>query len=166
MNDDVNEDVLDYGRLIDDAMHYVVRRALQIVQKHGLENEHHFYITFATNYPGVMISDELMKRYPEEMTIVLQYQYWDLEVEEDRFSLVLSFDNVKHSLLVPFAALVSFADPSVKFGLQFQYDVDADFEDEGELLLTSGEENAIPGDGKVQDAANNVVALDSFRKKK
>ncbi len=158
-------DTIDYGELIDEAMHLVVRRALEFVEQHGLPADHHFFITFATEYPGVMISDELAERYPEEMTIVVQHQFWDLEIEEDRFSIVLSFDNVKQNLTIPFDALISFADPSVKFGLQFN---------------TISE--SVPGATKpsakkprkhqpAQDEhepvtdGSNIVSLDTFRKK-
>jgi len=163
MNDD---DVLNYGKLIDDAMHQVVRKALLLVQKFGLYDDHHFFITFSTNSPGVMISDELKERYPDEMTIVIQHQYWDLEITDTDFSIVLSFGNIKQNLTVPFDSLVSFADPSVKFGLQFQYDIELDLEDEGdaEVILLPAESEKV-SDGP-QGAANNVVALDSFRNKK
>lgn len=165
-----DDDVIDYGLLIDEAMQAIVRKALLIVEQRGLPGEHHFYITFDTDYPGVMIPDTLQKRYPEEMTIVLQHQFWDLEVEEDRFSVVLSFDNVRNSLLVPFAALTAFADPSVKFGLQFRH--------AGMVQKAREEKKPAKGEkGKPAKAAkpskaakkgtpaNNVVSLDSFRKK-
>jgi len=163
MNDD---DVLNYGKLIDDAMHQVVRNALLLVQKFGLYDDHHFFITFSTGFPGVMISDELKERYPEEMTIVIQHQYWDLEITDTNFSIVLSFGNIKQNLTVPFESLVSFADPSVKFGLQFQYDieVDIDEDDEAEIMLLSADSDKVSDAS--QGAANNVVALDSFRNKK
>ncbi len=164
MTDTENDDLLDYGRLIDEAMHDIVRRTLVLVSQHGLPGNHHFYITFLTSYPGVMISDELRERYPEEMTIVVQHQFWDMEIEEDRFSLVLSFDNVKQNLTVPFDALISFADPSVKFGLQFRTAIDLDEEEGGEDSLPLDiEEIEDPGEKvKHQD---NVVQLDNFRKK-
>ncbi len=159
------DDFLDYGKLIDDAMHQVVRKSLILVQQHGLPHDHHFFITFRTGFPGVMISDELKERYPEEMTIVMQHQFWDLEVEEDRFSIVLSFDNVKQNLTVPFDSLVSFADPSVKFGLQFHHDLmepsllEADMQDTAKQQPLQQD---LDEDGKPKD---NVVTLDSFRKK-
>lgn len=155
----MSEDFLDYGKLIDDAMHQVVSNALKIVQKIGLNDEHHFFITFNTQHPDVMIADELMARYPKEMTIVVQHQFWNLEIEATRFSIVLSFDGVKQNLTVPFDALIAFADPSVKFGLQFSHDM---FDDEDEMTRSLPN---LDGD-KVNGAqAANVVTLDSFRKK-
>lgn len=155
------KDFLDYGKLIDEAMRYVVRKALRLVAQHGLPGEHHFFITFETQFPGVMISEELLKKYPEEMTIVLQHQYWNLEVEEERFSVVLSFDNVKQNLTIPFEALVSFADPSVKFGMQFHQDMLM----EEEPYANQPSKN--PKQKKLENIkdGSNVVTLDSFRKK-
>jgi len=158
----MSDDYIDYGKLVDEAMHYVVRRALRLVADRGLPSDHHFFITFETNYDGVMISDELKQKYPEEMTIVIQHQFWDLEVEEDYFSVVLSFDNVKQSLVIPFDALISFADPSVKFGLQFHHDpIDEDFSEDDDFIDNEGKKKGKDGSG-----GSNVVTLDKFRKKK
>lgn len=155
-----NKDGIDYAKLIDEAMHFVVKKVLSGVIKDGLPADHHFFITFKTNAAGVMISDELKKKYPEEMTIVIQHQFYDLEVEENRFSIVLSFDHVKQNLTIPFDALTSFVDPSVRFGLQFNsvyVENEADeYENEPELK-NSKEQTRKDG--------SNVVTLDSFRKK-
>ena len=105
--------------MIDNAMRSVVRTAIEQASEHGLPGDHHFFISFLTNHPGVDISPMLKERYPEEMTIVVQHQYWDLKVDDEKFSLMLSFNNVPEKLVVPFAALTAFADPSIKFGLQF-----------------------------------------------
>jgi hypothetical protein len=148
---------IDYAKLIDDAMHYAVRKVLQGVAENGLPGDHHFFITFRTSAPGVMISDVLRKKYPEEMTIVIQHQFFDLEVDEKQFSIVLSFDHVKHNLTIPFDSLTSFVDPSVRFGLQFNFNIfenDGENEDKKEVLKDA--------DGKI---LSNVVTLDSFRKK-
>ena len=175
MTQDSNDnDLLDYGRLIDEAMHMIVKKALDLVAKHGLPGDHHFYISFATQAPGVMIADELKKKYPEEMTIVVQHQFWELEIEEDRFSVVLSFDNVKQNLTIPFASITSFADPSVKFGLQFRRPQDEEAEDaDGQMELEEQDKKKAKGKGakaagkKVKSSnSNNVVTLDSFRNKK
>ena len=180
--DKENKDEIDYTLLIDRAMHYVVKSVLQKIKAEGgLPGEHHFFITFNTNYKGVMISDELKEKYPEEMTIVLQHQYTDLEVEEDYFSVVLSFDHVKQNLTIPFDALISFVDPSVKFGLQFNSILFSDEESDEDLLselseiegslelegisAKSKKENAKSID-KTEKEISNVVTLDSFRKKK
>jgi uncharacterized protein len=166
------DDPIDYGRLIDESMHDIVRRTLKLAEQHGLSHEHHFYISFMTDYPGVSITDRLKEKYPEEMTIVLQYQYWDLIVTDTQFSVVLSFENVKNSLVIPYKAITSFADPSVKFGLQFRHAFDVmeakklqDHMQNATIKAPSiGEE--MPDGEPPRGSNNNVVALDSFRKKK
>lgn len=110
---------LDYPKMIDTAMRSVVRDALTQVARDGLPGEHHFFISFQTNFPGVSISPQLKSRYPEEITIVVQHQFWDLKITDTQFSLMLSFNNIPEKLVVPFDALTAFADPSIKFGLQF-----------------------------------------------
>lgn len=117
----MDKDYIDYSQLIDDAMHVIVRKALEVATNKSLLGEHHFFISFMTNHPGVTISDKLKKRYPKEMTIVLQYQFEDLRVSEKEFNVILSFDNVKERIVIPFSSLTAFADPSVKFGLQFRH---------------------------------------------
>lgn len=113
-------DSLHYDRMVESALRGVVRQALAAVVEQGLPGNHHFYLTFRTNQPGVEIADRLRAQYPQEMTIVLQHQFWGLEVNDEFFVVNLSFSNVPERLKVPYAALVSFVDPSVKFGLQFQ----------------------------------------------
>lgn len=112
-------DTIDYPAYIDTAMRGVVREALMQVQQYGLPGDHHFFISFQTGFPGVSISPQLKSRYPEEITIVVQHQFWDLTVGHDQFSLMLSFNNIPEKLVVPYDALTAFADPSIKFGLQF-----------------------------------------------
>ena len=112
-------DSIDYPKLIDTAMRNVVREALIHVNQFGLPGDHHFFVSFQTNYPGVQISPQLKSRYPEEITIVVQHQFWDLKIARDHFSIMLSFNNIPEKLVVPFDALTAFADPSIKFGLQF-----------------------------------------------
>lgn len=180
----MDDDFIDYGELIDDAMHIIVRRALQITGEKGLQGEHHFFISFITDFPGVEMSTKLREKYPDEMTIVLQYQFEELDIREDRFSVTLSFGGVRERLTVPFSALTAFADPSVKFGLQFRSIDDNDFEDEDEEELTAEvkefvapeptEEPKAKGKkapkgkaakGEKAGGPGNVVTLDSFRKK-
>lgn len=159
---------IDYAKLIDDAMHFVVKSALRQVAKQGLPPTHHFFVTFKTDSKGVMMSDKLRERYPEEMTIVIQHQFYDLEVDEDHFSIVLSFDGVKHNLTVPFSSLISFVDPSVKFGLQFSQIFDGEQAPEEEEEKPSGKKKKAPAKGKETKAKkgeNNVITLDKFRKK-
>lgn len=111
---------IDYEALQTDAMRAVVRAVLQRTAKSGLPGDHHFYISFDTTVPGVGLSKRLKEKYPAEMTIVLQHRFWDLLVSEDRFEVKLTFDGIPERLVVPFAALKVFFDPSVRFGLQFE----------------------------------------------
>src|SRR5262245_51589323 len=113
------EDEIRYDLLTQDALRGVVREVLARVQREGLPGEHHLYIAFDTGADGVSVSRRLKEQYPEEMTIVLQYQFWDLQVSNDRFEVKLSFSNVPERLVVPFSAVKAFYDPSAQFGLQF-----------------------------------------------
>ena len=115
----MSKDLIDYNALVEDGLRSVVREALRRVAEEGWPGTHHAYITFKTAAPGVEVPDFLHTRYPDELTIVLQHQFWGLEVEDDSFSVTLSFNKVGHRIVVPFAALTSYADPSIKFGLQF-----------------------------------------------
>jgi len=156
------EDLFRYDLMVENALRGVVRDALLRALAHGLPGNHHFYLTFRTRAPGVEIPPYLIERYPDEMTIVLQYQYWNLEVEDRRFSVMLSFNDVRERLVVPFEALTGFADPSVQFGLQFQ--------DSG--AAGSGDRDPDPtppdggGDAPADGGSGEVVSLDHFRKKK
>ena len=113
------EDEIRYDLLTQNALRGVVREVLSQVQRNGLPGEHHLYIAFDTCADGVSISKRLKEQYPEEMTVVLQYQFWDLAVTDERFEVKLSFSNVPERLVVPFAAVKAFYDPSAQFGLQF-----------------------------------------------
>jgi uncharacterized protein len=110
----------------------VVRKVLSEAGKDGLTGDHHFYISFRTEYPGVRLSNRLREKYPQEMTIVLQHQFWDLAVTEHTFEVGLSFSGVPERLLIPFDALTGFFDPSVQFGLKFESQDDGIAEDTGE----------------------------------
>lgn len=113
------DDYIRYDILAQDALRGVMRKVLAEVARTGLPGNHHFFITFLTNAPGVRISSRLRERYPEQMTIVLQFQYWDLKVSETGFEVGLSFSDVPEKLEVPFAAVRGFYDPSVNFELEF-----------------------------------------------
>lgn len=113
-------DHIRYDLLAQQALRGVIQRVLTDVAKNGLMGEHHFYISFDTRAPGVRISERLREQYPEEMTIVLQHQFWDLSVSEERFEVGLAFQGVPERLDVPFSALKGFFDPSVQFALQFE----------------------------------------------
>jgi len=157
-------DVLRYDRWIEDALKSVVRKALTHCKEHGLPGEHHFYITFATNHPDVILPDHLRAQYPEEITIVIEHEFWDLEVTDAYFSVVLSFNDIKSPIHVPFETITGFADPSVKFGLQFKMELMDDLEEEHEESDAEREDLADEESAKSEDD-NNVVALDAFRKK-
>ncbi|AWM89004.1 SspB family protein [Microvirga sp. 17 mud 1-3] len=113
------KDLIRYDLLVQDALKSVVRKVLIDAGKDGLPGEHHFYISFRTDFPGVRLSNRLREKYPQEMTIVLQHQFWDLNVTEHTFEIGLSFSGVPERLLIPFEALTGFFDPSVQFGLKF-----------------------------------------------
>jgi hypothetical protein len=161
------DQALDYGRLVERALRHVVREALEVVAKRGLPGRHHLYITFRTDHPGVVIDDGLRARYPSEMTIVLQHEFWDLEVTAERFQVGLSFGGASHRLEIPFAAVTVFADPSVEFGLQFTV-ADA----AAAKPVAPAPVSQLPSDGgrpaaerPATDGGADVVTLDRFRKK-
>jgi hypothetical protein len=113
-------DHIRYDVLARDALRGVLRRVLTDAAAHGLPGEHHFFITFLSKAEGVKLSPRLLAQYPDEMTVILQHQFWDLVVTEDRFEVGLSFGGIPERLVVPFNAIKSFFDPSVQFGLQFE----------------------------------------------
>ena len=168
-------DHIRYDVLARDALRGVLRRVLTDAAEHGLPGEHHFFITFLSTADGVKLSPRLLAQYPEEMTIILQHQFWDLVVTEDRFEVGLSFGGIPERLVVPFAAIKSFLDPSVKFGLQFETSDVAEPAAEISAATTpapaavpapaaenaeTAEEPTPPSPGGAE-----VVRLDRFRKK-
>ncbi|HTV89887.1 MAG TPA: ClpXP protease specificity-enhancing factor SspB [Stellaceae bacterium] len=163
------QDLYHYEQMVERALRGVVREALERAAKEGLRGAHHFYIGFATRLPGVAIPETLRERYPDEMTIVLQHQFWDLEIGRDSFSVTLSFQKQLERLTVPFAAVRSFADPSVNFALEFAMPAPpADGKPSNAAgvpapIAASSEAKAPakPGDKTTAE----VVALDSFRKR-
>ena len=176
----MTQETIDYPGMIDSAMRHVVRDALQHVDKFGLPGDHHFFISFQTNYPGVSISPQLKARYPEEITIVVQHQYWDLKITDSQFSIMLSFNNIPEKLVVPFDALTAFADPSIKFGLQFHgkriaSNMGSDVEEAVACPATGRTPNEKPSMAAFEEdapseettAANDekVISLESFRKR-
>lgn len=171
MTEEIGKDGLRYDRMVEDALRSVVRRALNHVAAHGLPGSHHFYITFRTDHRDSEIPQALRERYPGEMTIVLQHQFWGLEVDEDQFCVTLSFADVPHRLVVPFAAVTAFADPSVRFGLQFDVDSDAAPAGQSESAAAgegapAEDEAAAPQPGEDdKKTGEKVVTLDAFRKK-
>ena len=154
------DDFLEYDRLVEDAMRGVVRRALEEAAEKGLPGDHHFYITFLTRHPATALPPRLAAQHPDTMTIVLQHQYYGLEVHSTHFEVTLSFNRVQERLHIPWEAVTVFHDPSVDFGLRFSR--------QGvEPLLPAHSDEA--GDGEPADGGGdgggNVVSLDRFRKK-
>ncbi len=183
----MTDDQMRYDQMVETALRGVVREALTRTLHEGLPGEHHFYLTFRTQAPGVSIPDYLHDQYPEEMTIVMQHQFWDLVVEDSFFSITLSFKNRPAELRVPYAALSAFVDPSVKFGLQFNVETGSSVmvpavRSEGDLVpvpdnmaTADDTDDALPDAGNTDAGANSdaeddgdgaeVVNLDQFRKK-
>ena len=161
------QDLFQYEKMVEAALRGVVRDALKRAAREGLRSDHHFYIGFASQMPGVVIPDHLRARYPEEMTIVLQHQFWDLEITEHAFSVTLSFQKELERLVIPFAAVRSFADPSVNFALEFAMP-------EGKPAAAGGVPVPVasppgpaerPPDKPPGTPTADVVTLDSFRKR-
>ena len=163
-------DHIRYDVLARDALRGVLRRVLADAAEHGLPGEHHFFITFLSTADGVKLSPRLLAQYPEEMTIILQHQFWDLVVTDDRFEVGLSFNGIPERLVIPFSAIKSFFDPSVQFGLQFE-PVDAPAAEaetpmESLPVAAAPEKPAETSEEPVkQGEGAEVVRLDRFRKK-
>ncbi len=176
MNDE--DDILRYDKMVETALRGVVKKSVEeVMEQHGatggMPGEHHFYITFLTDFPGVKIPDYLRDRYPGEMTIVLQYQFSDLNVDREKMNVTLSFNNVPEQLEIPLAAISIFADPSVNFALQFQ-PLGESLEDADLAILDELDDDDPDDDGsggskgkvgKGGDDTGQVISLDSFRKK-
>jgi uncharacterized protein len=171
-------DHIRYDVLARDALRGVLRHVLSDAAEHGLPGEHHFFITFLSTAEGVKLSPRLLAQYPEEMTVILQHQFWDLVVSDDRFEVGLSFGGIPERLVVPFNAIKSFFDPSVQFGLQFEpSDAAADAPDTsaapapavpapGALPAPAASSpTAIEGEPAKANEGAEVVRLDRFRKK-
>jgi hypothetical protein len=191
----MSEDLIRYDILAQEAMRGVVRKVLTEVAQTGLPGEHHFFVTFDTNFPGVRVSSRVREQYPEEMTIVLQHQFWDLSVTDTTFEVGLSFNSVPERLLVPFEAITAFVDPHASFGLKLAASEDDEQVELPDTIATLSEPepvSALPAPEQQDtaplpmDAANpsdaeaetgkaepdkaeaggaEVVSLDAFRKK-
>ncbi len=153
---------LSYEKMVEDALRGVLRQALKITEAQGLPGSHHFYITFDTTHPGVKIADTLKTQHPNEMTIVLQHQFWDLKVSQESFEISLSFSGVTQRLFIPFAAVTAFADPHAKFGLQFHVEFEERTAADEELDM----EDDDAGDPPLHDddePREDAVPLDSAK---
>ncbi|MDP1723646.1 MAG: ClpXP protease specificity-enhancing factor SspB [Alphaproteobacteria bacterium] len=171
--------LFNYEPLIEKALRGVIADTLSHVAKNNLLGEQHFYISFLTQYPGVEIPDYLAEEYPEEMTIVLQHQYFGLKVHADRFEVMLVFGSAPDKIVVPFEAITDFMDPSQRFELKFMPDLGDEIEDIEETKAKSSKSKATSKTGSkksskvdkedattpTSDNGNNVVTLDAFRKK-
>ena len=145
-------DEFNYEEMVQEGLRGVVHEALEAAALNGLPGAHHFYISFKTDYPGVQLADYLRERHPEEMTIVIQHQYWGLEVDDSGFFISLSFSDSQERIYVPLHALLSFMDPHAKFGLQF---TPAPIVEEVKVIAPKN----------VSESGDNIVSLDMFRKK-
>ncbi len=164
----MSEDFLRYDLMIEAALRDVVRETVETVARDGLPGDHHFYITFLTRFPGVKVPEYLRKQYQDEMTIVLQYQFFGLKLEDDSIQVTLSFNNVKENLIVPIDSITTFADPSVNFALQFQNAGDTSEESEPESAMPSDsgkEAKPKETEKEKEEKRGEVISLDKFRKK-
>ena len=141
---------INYDQLVEKALKHVVIEALKIVERQGLPGDHHFYVAFRTDHPGVKMDDLLRSQYPKEMTIVLQNQFSDLAVNDNGIAVTLKFSRVPYRLEIPFAAVTYFGDPSVRFGVSFGSEIDS---------------NTPPEETKPTPKNADVVSIDAFRKK-
>jgi hypothetical protein len=160
------QDLFDYPKMVETALRGVIREALARTAREGLPGDHHFYVTFRTRAPGVGMPSHLLSKFPDEMTIVLQHQFRALEVGEDAFSVNLSFHRRSERLRIPFAAVTTFADPSVNFGLQFE--VPAPLPAEATALpaqIPPPEPEKPAEPEEPARPAAEVVTLDKFRKR-
>jgi len=158
---------IDYGKLMHAAMRRLIQEVLIDVRDNGLPGAHHFFITFDTSHPDARLADWLRERYPDDMTVVMQHWYDDLDVTDEGFNITLNFGDAPENLYVPYDAIQTFVDPSVEFGLRFeQHEDDEDNDD-------SNNDDATSVDDKISEASSpdedtptqaDVVSLDSFRK--
>jgi hypothetical protein len=155
--------MLNYEQMIDTALLSVVRASLRHIEKEGLEGDHHFYLSFLTQYPGVQMPDHVKKVYPEEITIVLQHEFWNLKVEQDHLSVDVKFDDQVETVLVPFQAVSHVSDPAANFELEFNPKA-GELKQFGDLSKVSPQEEKEDLASK-EKTKGTVVSLDSFRKK-
>ena len=161
MSDETPESLIPYDEIVQDALRAVVGRVLgEVEQSGGLPGEHHFYITFKTRMPGVSIPKHLLERFPDEMTIVIQHKFWDLTVEDDNFTVGLSFGGVPATLAVPLDAVIGFADPYVRYGLRFNPVMPEVSAEEPAKLVGPAEP-----EHEEKPAEPQVVSLDAFRRR-
>ncbi len=156
-------DDIDYGNLMHTAMRGLIKTVLKDVAENGLPGAHHFFITFDTSHPDAELADWLSDRYPGEMTVVMQHWFDNLEIGEDGFSVTLNFGDAPEPMYIPFAAIKTFVDPSVEFGLRFETtDEQGDEKSDSDPTAINTDHVDGPSEGKKADA--EIVSLDNFRK--
>ncbi|MBC8337754.1 MAG: hypothetical protein H8E39_03605 [Alphaproteobacteria bacterium] len=165
----MDSDPFRYDTWIEEALRGVIRRSLVYASENGLHDEHHFYLTFMTDIDGVEVPGYLKAEHPDEMTIVLQHEFEELIVNEDAVWVTLRFNGKPERLRIPFDAMISFADPSVNFGLQLKMpneaEDDMDLETPEAMNMDSGDALETDAPAKIAKGTGEVIALDSFRKK-
>ena len=175
MTEKMSQDLMRYDLMAQKALRGVVRQALEQIAESGLPGDHHFYISFDTKASGVKMSDRLRQDYAEEMTIVLQHQYWGLEISDDQFQVELSFNDHPEKIVIPYLSIKGFFDPSVQFGLQFETETGSDQADTAIADVMEPESSpeaanldeteAAPAAVAAGGGGSKVVELDAFRKK-
>lgn len=163
---------INYNQLVDEAMHLVIYKVLKLVEQTGLPNEHYFFISFLTQYPNVKISNGLLSTYSKEMSIVLQYQFHNLKVTPQHFEVSLNFGGTMEHISIPFAAIVTFADPSVEFALRFHYNQADNIIIPPSSFLkhniknkpTKQKKTTTPID--LSNKSNNIISIAEFKKNK
>ncbi len=156
-----NENI-DYGNLMHDAMRGLIRKVLSQVQEDGLPGEHHFFISFSSQHPGVRLADWLVERFPDTMTIVMQHWFDDLEVGEEGFGVTLNFNDQPENMFIPYDAIRTFVDPSVEFGLKFESQEGPEAPPPEPKDKTRADDSAAQSDKAEGEA--EVVSLDAFRR--
>ena len=157
----MNENLIDYDKIVEDALRVVVKKSLEIINEKGIPGDHHFYISFDSTYKGIKVPDELKSSEDNEIKIILQHQFWNLKIDEIKFSVTLSFNGQKKDIIVPFNSIVSFSDPSVGFSLQFKKNPVK----EGSFKERINQPEDSIKNTKQKNKAE-VLSLDAFRPKK
>ena len=152
---------IDYDRIVEDTLRLVVKKSLEIINEEGLPGDHHFYISFDSTYKGVKVPSELKVGEDNEIKIILQHQFWDLTIDDHKFSVVLSFNGKKKIIFVPFNSIISFSDPSVGFSLQFKKDLFAENKNKEKKILPKN-----VNEDKKKKLNAEIFSLDAFRSKK
>ena len=159
--DNIDKKIIDYDKIVEDTLRLVVKRSLELINKEGLPGDHHFYISFDSTYKGIKVPPELKAGEDNEIKIILQHQFWDLTIDDKKFSVVLSFNGKKKNISIPFNSIISFSDPSVGFSLQFKKDVPTENTIKEEKILSNKSD-----EDEKQKFNAEIFSLDAFRSKK